>query len=168
VKIAQADNKPRVDFRANYGWRYLDTGPSDDSGPEWSAGVYAVWPLFDGFRTQGKVAQAKSDVVTLKIDERKLVDAVSLEVRDAENALRVAEEIMGALEGTVSQAERLLVMANKGFDYGVKTKLDVDDAQLNLSQARASLALARRDYLVNRVNLQWVMGVLGEVAGAAK
>ena len=108
------------------------------------------------------MAQAKSDVVTLKIDERKLVDAVSLEVRDAENALRVAEEIMGALEGTVAQAERLLVMANKGFDYGVKTKLEVDDAQLNLSQARASLALAQRDYLVSRVNLEWVMGVLGE------
>ena len=53
-------------------------------------------------------------------------------------------------------------MANKGFEYGVKTKLEVDDAQLNLSQARASLARARRDYLSSLVTLRWVMGVLGE------
>jgi HAE1 family hydrophobic/amphiphilic exporter-1 len=162
VKIAQADNKPRVDFRANYGWRYLGVGSHEADGPDWSAGVYATWPLFDGFRTQGRVAQAKSDLSSLKLDERKLLDAISLDVRDAENALRVAGETLTALEGTVAQAERLLTMANKGFEYGVKTKLEVDDAQLNLSQAQASLAVARRDYLVNRVNLDWVMGVLGE------
>ncbi|MBI5015454.1 MAG: efflux RND transporter permease subunit [Deltaproteobacteria bacterium] len=168
VKIAQADDKPRVDFRANYGWRYLDVGTDSDSGAEWTAGVYATWPLFDGFRTEGRVVQAKSDVASLKIDERKLLDAISLDVRDAENALRVAGEILTALEGTVAQAQRLLFMANKGFEYGVKTKLDVDDAQLNLSQAQASLASARRDFLVNRVNLEWVMGVLGEGGGAAR
>jgi HAE1 family hydrophobic/amphiphilic exporter-1 len=166
VRIAQADNKPRVDFRANYGLRYMDVGATSDSGPEWMAGVYASWPLFDGFRTAGRVAQARSDVASLRIDELKLIDAISLDVRDAENALRVAEEILRSLEGTVTQAERLLVMANKGFEYGVKTKLDVDDAQLNLSQAQASLAGARRDYLVNSVNLRWVMGVLGEGGGS--
>jgi HAE1 family hydrophobic/amphiphilic exporter-1 len=42
----------------------------------------------------------------------------------------------------------------------VKTRLDVDDAQLNLSQAEANLARAQRDYLVARVTLEWVKGTL--------
>ncbi len=44
---------------------------------------------------------------------------------------------------------------------GVKTRLDVQDAELNLQAARASLARAQRDYRVARVNLAWVSGTIG-------
>ncbi len=70
--------------------------------------------------------------------------------------------------GTVSQAERLLALAEKGFEYGVKTRLDVEDAELNLKQAKGNLARARRDYLVARVNLEFVKGTLGEEGPAAQ
>ena len=43
-----------------------------------------------------------------------------------------------------------------------KIRLEVDDAELNLNQARGNLALARRDYLAALVNLKWTTGVLGE------
>ena len=108
------------------------------------------------------MAQAESDLRRIRIDEAKQVDAISLETRDAVNAIRVAEEIVLSLAGTVGQTERLLTMAEKGYELGVKTLLDVDDAQLNVRQAKISLSRAHRDYLVARVNLEWVMGVLGE------
>ena len=73
-----------------------------------------------------------------------------------------ADEIQKALAGTVQQAEKLLQMSEKGFEYGVKTKLDVDEAQLNVRMAKGNLARARRDYLVARTNLLWVQGILGE------
>jgi HAE1 family hydrophobic/amphiphilic exporter-1 len=44
----------------------------------------------------------------------------------------------------------------------VKIRLEVDDAELSLLQARGNLARARRNYLVARVNLDRIMGVLGE------
>ncbi len=131
-------------------------------GPSWTVGVQLSYPFFDGFRTQGRVAQAESDLRRIQIDEAKQVDAISLETRDAVNAIRVAEEIVLSLAGTVGQTERLLTMAEKGYELGVKTLLDVDDAQLNVRQAKISLSRAHRDYLVARVNLEWVMGVLGE------
>jgi len=91
-----------------------------------------------------------------------LIDGIRLEVRDASYVLQGSEEIIKALAGTVEQAERLLLMAEKGYGYGVKTRLDVDDAQLNLTSARGSLARAQRNHLVFRVNYQYVMGTLGE------
>ena len=66
-----------------------------------------------------------------------------------------------ALGGTVSQATRLLDLSEKGFEYGVKTRLDVEDAELNLRQAKGNLARARH-YLVARVNLEFVKGTLEE------
>ena len=83
-------------------------------------------------------------------------------MRDAVNAVRDAAEIIKALSGTVDRAERLLTMAEKGYEYGVKTKLEVDDAQLNVVQAKGNLARARRDYLVARVTYEWATGTLGE------
>ena len=83
-------------------------------------------------------------------------------MRDADNAVREAAEIVQALSGTVRQAERLVQMAEKGYEFGVKIRLEVDDAQLNLVQARSNLARAQRDYRVAQVNLLWAMGVAGE------
>jgi HAE1 family hydrophobic/amphiphilic exporter-1 len=60
----------------------------------------------------------------------------------------------------VEQAKRLLQMAEQGFELGVKTRLEVEDAQLNLSQAEGNLARAQRNYLVARVTLEWVKGTL--------
>ncbi len=167
VTIARAGNKPRIDFSAAAGWKETDFGVAEADGKTWSAGVFLTWPLFNGERTRGQVAQAESDRATLRIEEAKLLDAIALECRDAVNAVRVAGEIVKAQSGSVEQAERLLAMAEKGYEYGVKTKLEVDDAQLNLNQARGSLARARRDYLVARVNLAQATGVLGEGGGAA-
>lgn len=160
VKIYNAGDKPRLDFKGGYGWRELMLGADRGDGQAWTAGLFFTFPFFDGLRTRGKVAQAKSDVTSLKIDEAKLLDSVALQVRDALNACREAGEIAAALSGTVRQAERLLFMAERGFEFGVKTKLDVDDAQLNLTQARGNLARARRDYLVALVNYDWVRGTL--------
>ena len=162
VVLASAQNKPRLDFKGTYGWNRIEQGGDQGDGAIWSAGVYLSYPLFDGLRAHGRVAQANSDLQRLKLDEAKLLQAVSVEVREALNAVNEAAEIISALTGTVSQAERLLEMAEKGFALGVKTRLDVEDADLNLRQAQSSLSRARRDYLVARVNLDWVTGILGE------
>lgn len=163
IKIAQAGDKPRLDLKAGYGWRDLDLGQGyQAAGQAWSAGLYVTYPLFDGLRTRGQVAQAKSNLSTLKIEEAKLLDSFRLEIRDAVNAVREAGEIIRALSGTVVRARRLLDMAEKGYEYGVKTKLEVDDAQLNLVQAEGNLASAKRNYLVARVTYEWAIGKLEE------
>jgi HAE1 family hydrophobic/amphiphilic exporter-1 len=162
LRIAKAGNRPRVDFQAGLGYQDLEYGAFDVNGKSWSAGVFASWNLFDGFRTRGQVAQARSDVNLLRIEEARLLDAIALQVRDAVNAVREAGETVSALSGTVGQAERLVAMAEKGYEYGVKTRLDVEDAQLNLIQARGNLARARRDYLVAGAELRRAEGTLGE------
>lgn len=160
VKIADAGNKPRLDFKAALGWTDLQFGPIQAEGATWSAGLFLSIPVFDGFRTRGRVTRARSDVASLRIDEARLIDSIALEVRNAVNTVREAGEIVKGLSGTVAQADRLLAMAEKGFEYGVKTRLDVEDADLALVQAKGNLARARRDYLVARVTLDYVMGVL--------
>ena len=160
--IARAGNRPRLDFRGAVGRQEADFGGFETAGKVWSAGVFASWPLFDGLRTRGRIARAGSDVRTLGIEEAQLLDAIALEVRDAVNAVREAEGIVKALTGTVEQADRLVDLAEKGYEFGVKTRLDVEDAQINRSRSHGNLARARRDYLVAGASLRYAMGTLGD------
>ena len=166
VTIAAAENKPRLDLKGGAGWHWAslnDPGPAlDASGAVWNVGLYVTFPFFDGLRTNGKVAQARSDLRTKRIEEARLRDSITLEVRQAEFSYREAGEILKALSGTVKQAERLVRMAESGYEFGVKIWLEVDDAQLNLLQAKSNLAKAQRDLRVAQVNYLWSIGVAGE------
>jgi len=171
VKIANAGDKPRLDLSGAYGYKWTDAGWGSFGGapmrmnPEgtyWTLGVYLKFPFFDGMKTRGQVMQARSDQTTQEIELAKLRDQVALQARTSVDAVKENAQIVKALSGTVEQAEKVVFMANKGFEYGVKTKLDVDDAQQGLNQSRGNFARARRDYLVAQVNLLYAEGVLGE------
>jgi HAE1 family hydrophobic/amphiphilic exporter-1 len=160
AKIARAGDKPQVEFRGGVGWKQLAAGGLQGNGRTWNVGLYLTFPFYDGLRSYGRTVQAESDQRTLDIETEKTRDAIRLESRTAVDAVHEAQAILTALGGTVEQARRLLFMAEQGFGFGVKTRLDVDDAQLNLSQGEANLARAQRNYLVARVTLEWVKGTL--------
>jgi len=167
VTIADAEDKPRLDLKAGAGWHWLDVKDNrlsnNADGAAWNVGLQLSFPFFDGLKTSGKVTQARSDLRTKEIEAARLLDSIALEIRNAGDAVKEAADIVSALGGTVRQAERLLQMAEKGFEFGVKIRLEVDDAQLNLLQARSNLARAQRDYRVAGVNYEWAMGVAGEL-----
>jgi HAE1 family hydrophobic/amphiphilic exporter-1 len=160
VTIASAANKPRVDFAVNVGLRRLGVTGQSAMGSVWNAAIVATVPVFDGQRTRGRTAAAQSDAARASIEELKLRDAIALEVRTAVNALEESTRILAALAGTVRQAEQLLILAERGFELGVKTRLEVQDAEVNLRAAQVGLARAQRDYQVARVNLAWVSGTI--------
>jgi outer membrane protein TolC len=164
VNIAAAENKPQLDLKTGAGWHYLEAADRKFDGAAWDVGVFLTFPFFDGFRTSGKVQQARSDLRTKELEEAQQLDTVSLEVRNAGFGVSEAQQILTALAGTVKQAEKLLSMAEQGYQLGVKIRLEVEDAELNLVQARSNLAQARRDYQVSLVNLAWSTGVLGDRA----
>jgi HAE1 family hydrophobic/amphiphilic exporter-1 len=106
------------------------------------------------------VAQVRSTRASIDIDELKAREGITLDVRTAVDNAREAVALLDALNGPVTQAERLLALAEKGYELGVKTRLDVQDAEQNVNIARANLAAAQRDYRLAVVNLDWVAGVL--------
>ena len=165
VTIAKAGNKPRVDFTSGFGKRTLGLPSISSTGTTWNAGVVATVPLFDGMRGRGLVAQAQADLARARLDELKMREAIALQVRMAINAVREAGDTVDALLSTVEQAQRVVFLADKGYELGVKTHLEVQDAQLNLLTAKTNLTRAQRDYRVARIELGWVTGTLDAGSG---
>ncbi len=161
IKIDSAGDKPRLDLSGGYDSTRLE-GDDDKTLNTWNVGVTLSFNFFDGLKTSGKRSQAFSNLRRSKLDELNTADSVSLDIRQAVSRVKEAAEIIDAAEGTVDEAAKLLDMAEKGFKFGVKTKLEVDDAEYNLRSAQVRLARAYRDYSVQYTNLLWSAGVLGE------
>ena len=133
--------------------------PAGD-GAAWRPGFILPFHFLTVCAPRGKWPRPGAMSASLKIEEAKLLDAIVLQIRESVNAVLESGEIVKGLSGTVSQAQRLLAMAEKGYEFGVKTKLDVDDANLNLIRSQLSLARAQKDHLAAQTNLQWAMGII--------
>lgn len=157
-KVASAGDKPRIDFEANLQWQSYGNDRFDYPGESWNAGLYLSFPFFDGLKTKGSLIQADSRIANARIEKDRLIDDIALEARDAVNRIAEAIDILDAMQTTVEQAEKLLEMAEAGYRAGVKTRLEVDDAQLNLTSARTSLARAKREYIAARIQMLWIAG----------
>jgi len=158
VTVARAGNKPRVDLRSNVGWTGLSALEKESPLQHWDAGIFLTIPIFDGFQTKGRVIQAESRVSSSRYEMDRLLDNIALDARGAINSVDESAQIVSGLKATTSQAERLLEMAEVGYRHGVKTKLEVDDAESNVLAARINLLRARRDYITARVRMLWIMG----------
>jgi HAE1 family hydrophobic/amphiphilic exporter-1 len=159
IGIAQADLRPRLDLDAAYGWsvrRPQDFFESKFS--KWNLGVTLKVPVFDGFRTAGKVAQARAERSQVSQDKIALENQVRLEAKDGLDRLRVAKSVLEATDLNVTQAQKALDMTQANYKYGAATLLDVLDAQAALTQAESNRVEALYVHANARASLRYVMG----------
>lgn len=160
IKIQSSENKPSVEFSLFFSRKNLSAGDYEINASSWNYMIGLKIPIFDGFRTKGAVIQAKSEYEKSKLQREKLIDEIRLEIQSSLFDAEEAEKILKVSEETVNLAKKWLKMAEDGFKFGVKTRLDVEDAQLNFSNAEANYAKAKRDYLLSWIKLKRAMGIL--------
>ena len=159
IDVTAADAKPRIDFDGSYGfavrspenffhWNYS----------RWSALVTVKVPLFDGWRTAGRVAQARADRNTVTQQIAALENQVRLDVQSAWDALTLADRTIQAAALNVAQARRALDMTEATYRLGAATPLDVIDAQQALSLAENIRNQALVSHANARATLRYVTG----------
>jgi len=160
IKIQKSQNKPKVYLSAYFERSNLKAGDLELNASSWNYTLNLTIPLFDGFRTKGNVIQAESEYNKAKLEKEKIIDSIKLELKQALFELEEAENVLKVSKEAVDLSEKWFKMAEEGFKLGVKTNLDVEDAQLNLSNSKVNLAKAKRDYIVSLANLKRAMGTL--------
>ncbi len=159
IGIYKADMQPRLDMNGAYGWSVRDTDHFFESNyKKWSLAVTLKIPVFDGWRTAGKVAQARADRARVEQDRVALETAIDLEAKQAVDRLRVAASVFRATDLNVAQARKALDMIEANYRLGATTTLDVIDAQAALAQAEFSRVEALHAHANARAGLRYVMG----------
>jgi outer membrane protein len=158
--VAAADAKPLFDFTGSYGVAVRRPQNFFDATrySRWSAIITASVPLFDGWRTAGRVAQTRAQRNSVTQQIAALENQIRLEVQSAFDTLTLADRIIRAAELNVTQARRASEMTQANYKLGATTQLDVVDAQQALRQAENIRNQALYTHANARATLRFVMG----------
>jgi outer membrane protein TolC len=156
---ARAGYKPTVDVFAAYDWH--NDPFTEDVGQElngWMLGAELNWNIFDGLLTHGKVIQAKAQLAHAKADLEDNARQIELEVRTDYSGFIEAKEVLQSQEKVQEEADEALRLARARADAGTGTRLDVLNAETQLTQARTTQIQALHDYDVARARLERAIG----------
>jgi HAE1 family hydrophobic/amphiphilic exporter-1 len=160
IGIYKADMQPRLDFDGAYGWSVLHTSNFfEGTYKKWSLAVTLKVPVFDGWRTAGKVAQARADRAKVSQDRLALETQIDLQAKQALDRLRVAASVYRAAELNVAQARKAAEMTAANYKLGAATTLDVLDSQAALTQAEWNRVEALHAHVNARAGLRYVRGL---------
>ena len=169
IDRAKSGHYPTLDLNAAYNYNKTPasslgeafTGASVTSKNA-QVGVVLSVPIFAGGGTQSRVREAVAlrdrTQQDLENTQRTVAQAVRQNFLAVTNGIALVRALEQALASTQSQLESSIL----GRDVGVRTSVDVLNAQQQVFQGRRDLQQARYAYLLNTLRLKAATGTLTE------
>lgn len=163
VAKAGSEHKPTLDLIASRSKSDSENNVSINTRYDTRAvGVQLNVPLFAGGYVSANVRQAEAGQRKV---EQQLESATRKAVLDARQyflGVNTGVAQINAYRQSVASAESALQSTRKGFQAGVRTSVDILNAQQQLFAAKRDLARSRYGYIMNWLKLKAAVGSLGE------
>lgn len=165
IQKAKAGHYPTLDLVAQYsnqqGVGGAITGRGIDLESK-SVGLQLNVPIFQGFSTQSRVRETLANRDKIRQELENTRRTVGLQVRqhylNVTNGIAQVKALKQALTSSRSQLDSTIL----GQEVGVRTEVDVLNAQQQYFSARRDLAQAYYNYLLSRLRLKAEVGELDE------
>ena len=163
IRAVRAERYPNLDLVASYS--YLDDLDGTAFGrklEDLALGVELRVPLYTG----GGISAGVRGARFLRDREQESLEQVQRSVRGevltAYRALQSGRSEIAAFAQAVRSSERGAEAVETGFEAGLRSLVDVLDAQRDLVSARREWVQARHEYVLNLLALRRAAGVLDE------
>lgn len=154
ITALQKQYLPSLSGSAQYNW----TGREYPLQQGWLWGMTVTVPLFDSILTTSQLGEAQATLRNLQAQEQNLRQQVTLEVRQSILNARRAVESIRVSGQTQVQAQENLELAEGRYAAGVGNIIEVTDAQVSLTSARANNIKALYDYKTALAELEKAVG----------
>ncbi len=157
----QFSRYPTVDLVGGRNYSNSETTSSIGSIYDtYSIGLQLSMPIYNGGYVSASVRQARAK--WFKAQEQLLLQerGVQSDVRKYYNSIVTGIAQIHAYEQAVKSREIALIGTKKGFEAGLRSNVDVLDAQQKLFASRKDLAKSRYQYILNRIMLKQTAGSL--------
>lgn len=164
VERNRGGHHPTLDLVASYS----DTGATGSTfgvGNDTKASVIGLQlnlPLYQGGGTTSRVREAVANQEKARQDLTLEVRQSALSTREAYLGVTSGAAQVKALEQALVSSQSSLDSTRLGLEVGVRTNVDVLNAQQQLFSAKRDLYKARYAYLVSRLKLKSAAGTLAE------
>jgi outer membrane protein len=158
-KIARAGRLPTLAVAGNYNyWSNYFNFKKNNWEDYYSFSLVLTIPIFNGFSTPAKIAEAQAQARQIEYAEKGLIDGIKLEVRSAILNISQAKESLLSQQKNVEEAKESVRVAELSYTEGLVTITDVAAAQVALSEAQINYLRALYDYSVSQAQLEKAMG----------
>ncbi|MEO6975336.1 MAG: TolC family outer membrane protein, partial [Gallionella sp.] len=155
---------PTVDLVANYSQNNAN-GSSFGVGTDTTSktiGVQLNMPLFQGGAVNSKWREAEANRERARQELENARRTVEQQTRQAYLGVVSGIAQVQALKQAVTSSQSVLDASKLGQEVGVRTNLDVLNAQQQLYSTRRDLYQAQYNYLLSELRLKQAVGTLGE------
>lgn len=161
LQLQRAQYYPSLSLQFNYLWNSMnnDFKISDYKWDPYSVlGISVSVPLFSGGKRLSEVKKAKLDMRQLADRRTDTERQLLVATRQFTDQMHTSIKQHIAAKAGVEQAEKSYDITMRRYETGEGTMLEINDAQLSLTQARLNLNQAIYNYLVARSSLEKTMG----------
>jgi hypothetical protein len=151
--LAVAQEIAEINNNQNFGTQQVDTRTA-------SIGVELNLPIYQGGLTSSRVREAVANQERARQDLEFATREAGLQARQAWLNVNSGVARVRALEQALISTQAQLDSTKLGLDVGVRTNLDVLDAEQQVLSARRDLAAARYAYLLSALALKAAVGTL--------
>jgi outer membrane protein TolC len=116
-------------------------------------------PIFDGFKKSSDIRQTKASIEQLKWQREDIVRNLKLAVNNNINNMTNYVEQVFSTKDVVTQAQKGYEISQKLYDTGMGTLLDLNTAQLGLTQASLAFTQAIYNFLTSKADLDKTLGI---------
>jgi outer membrane protein TolC len=133
----------------------------EDLGDEYSRSVNLTLsvPIFNGLATKASIDNGKSSLRTAELSLRDAKLQAAFEIETARLSVVEQARSVAVAEQSVAQAEEDLRVSEERFRLRAASMLELIDARVAYSRARADLVEARYDYEIAKAELRLALGL---------
>jgi outer membrane protein TolC len=138
------------DSRSFNKWRYMNSS---------TVGLNLKIPIFNGFQTTAQVQQAKLDYKISAENYSKTKKALRNHLQESLLNLQNNKSKVTAYGASIDQAKLAYDIAQKRFNSGVGTQLEIVDAMVALTRSKVNYFNGIYEYFISYAKLQQLLGI---------
>src|SRR5262249_15438776 len=120
----------------------------------WTASIVASWDLFRGGSDLAKRSAARAEAGQARTTRRDAEERITVEVRNAHEAARVAQGAVATAATRSEAAERTYALVRRRYEEGTASPLELTDARTRLTTAQTNAVVTLYRYALRRVDLE--------------
>ncbi|GAB5047160.1 TolC family protein [Thermodesulfovibrio sp. TK110] len=161
-KIGEAHSGyfPQIDLSLGYQRSYLENRIGEEYSKQYSAQISLTQTIFDFGKTSKQVEVQQQLYKATQWQERDTVLQTIYNVKEAYYGVLKAKKQKETAQEVLRQAQRHLDLARGFYEVGVKPKIEVTKAEVELSNAKLNLITAEKQLSQALLNLKVAMGTV--------
>ncbi len=152
---------PTLSLNGNYNWTAMANDFKFNNynwNPYSMIGVTLTVPIFSGGKKYNNIRQTRVSINQLQWQREDTERNLQLAVKQQMDNMNTSIKQYDASRKSVEQAERGYLIAQKRYDTGAGTLLELNDAELALTQARLNFNQSIYDYMTAKADLLQITG----------